>query len=103
MRLLIESFWRAAFYCLYPRVIVLSLLPLVLTVVLAGTLGYWFWDAAVGEVRVWLETSSLLGSVWQWLEQAGAPNLKTVVAPLLVIFSVTPAVVVASLLAVSFS
>jgi len=102
MRLLIESFWRAAFYCLYPRVIVLSLLPLVLTVVLAGTLGYWFWDAAVGEVRVWLETSSLLGSVWQWLEQAGAPNLKTVVAPLLVIFSVTPAVVVASLLAVSF-
>ena len=101
MRLLIESFWRAAFYCLYPRVIVLSLLPLVLTVVLAGTLGYWFWDAAVGEVRVWLETSSLLGSVWQWLEQAGAPNLKTVVGPLLVIFSVTPLVVVVSLLAVS--
>ena len=102
MRLLIESFWRAAFYCLYPRVIFLSLLPLVLTVVLAGTLGYWFWDGAVGQVRVWLEASSLLGSVWQWLEQAGAPNLKTVVAPLLVIFAVTPAVVVACLLAVSF-
>ena len=101
MRLLIESFWRAAFYCLYPRVIFLSLLPLVLTVVLAGTLGYWFWDGAVGQVRVWLEASSLLGSVWQWLEQAGAPNLKTVVAPLLVIFAVTPAVVVACLLAVS--
>ena len=101
MRLLIESFWRAAFYCLYPRVIFLSLLPLVLTVVLAGALGYWFWDGAVGQVRVWLEASSLLGSVWQWLEQAGAPNLKTVVAPLLVIFAVTPAVVVACLLAVS--
>lgn len=101
MRLLIESFWRAAFYCLYPRVIFLSLLPLVLTVVLAGALGYWFWDGAVGQVRVWLEASSLLGSVWQWLEQAGAPKLKTVVAPLLVIFAVTPAVVVACLLAVS--
>ena len=102
MRLLIESFWRAAFYCLYPRVIFLSLLPLVLTVVLAGALGYWFWDDAVGQVRMWLEASSLLGSVWQWLEQAGAPKLKTVVAPLLVIFAVTPAVVVACLLAVSF-
>jgi hypothetical protein len=44
----------------------------------------------------------LLGSVWQWLEKVGAPNLKTVVAPLMVIFAVTPAVVVASLLAVSF-
>ena len=102
MRLLIDSFWRAAFYCLYPRVIWLSLLPLVLTVVLAGALGYWFWDDAVAQVRLWLEASSLLGSVWQWLETVGAPNLKTVVAPLLVIFAVTPAVVVASLLAVSF-
>jgi Etoposide-induced protein 2.4 (EI24) len=102
MRLLIDSFWRAAFYCLYPRVIWLSLLPLVLTVVLAGALGYWFWDGAVGQVRLWLEASSLLGSVWQWLEKVGAPNLKTVVAPLLVIFAVTPAVVVASMLAVSF-
>jgi hypothetical protein len=102
MRLLIDSFWRAAFYCLYPRVIWLSLLPLVLTVVLAATLGYWFWDGAVDQVRLWLESSSLLGSVWLWLEQAGAPRLKTVVAPLLVIFAITPAVVVASLLAVSF-
>jgi len=102
MRFLIDSFWRAVFYCLYPRVIFLSLLPLILTVVLAGILGYWFWDDAVGQVRVWLEASSLLGSVWQWLEQVGAPNLKTVVAPLLVIFAVTPAVVVVSLLAVSF-
>lgn len=102
MRLLIESFWRAAFYCLYPRVILLSLLPLALMVVLAGALGYWFWDDALTQVRLWLEASSLLGSVWQWLEQAGAPNLKTVVAPLLVIFAVTPVVVVASLLTVSF-
>ena len=102
MRLLIESFWRAAFYCLYPRVILLSFLPLVLMVVLAGALGYWFWDDALTQVRLWLEASSLLGSVWQWLEQVGAPKLKTVVAPLLVIFAVTPVVVVASLLAVSF-
>ena len=102
MRLLIDSFWRAAVYCLFPRVIFLSVLPLVGMVVLAGVLGYWFWDDAVGQVRLWLEASSLLGMVWQWLERVGAPNLKTVVAPLLVIFAVTPAVVVVSLLTVSF-
>ncbi len=101
MRLLLDSFWRACFYCLTPRVIVLSLLPLGLTVVLAGALGYWFWDEAVAGVQGWLETSSLLTMVWRWLEGVGVPNLKTVVAPLLVIFTATPLVVIAALLAVS--
>lgn len=102
MRLLIPSFWRAAFYCLYPRVILLSLLPLILIVFMAGALSYWFWDEAVGQVRLWLEASSLLGMVWQWLEKVGAPNLKTVVAPLMVILGITPLLVVTCLLAVSF-
>ncbi len=102
MKLLIDSFWRAAMYCLMPRVIGLSLLPLVLTVALSGFLGYMYWDAAVLMVQRWLEASSWLEGVWRWLEGVGFANLKTVVAPLLVIFSVTPLVVVVSLLAVSF-
>lgn len=101
MRLLLDSFWRAAFYCLTPRVIGLSLLPLAIMVVLSGTLGYWFWDDAVASVHGWLEASSLLGAVWRWFEGIGMPNLKSVVAPLLVIFAVTPMLVMASLLAVS--
>lgn len=101
MRLLFGSFWRAAFYCLNPRVIGLSLLPLALMVLLSGTLGYWLWDDAVAGVREGLEASSLLGSVWRWLEDIGLPNLKSVVAPLLVIFAVTPLLVMASLLVVS--
>ena len=32
MKPLLDAFWRAAAYCLHPRVIVLSLLPLVLMV-----------------------------------------------------------------------
>ena len=102
MKLLIDSFWRAAMYCLMPRVIGLSLLPLVLTVALSGFLGYMYWDAAVLTVQRWLEASSWLEGVWRWLEGVGFANLKTVVGPLLVIFSVTPLVVVVSLLAVSF-
>ena len=101
MKLLIDSFWRAAMYCLMPRVIGLSLLPLVLTVALSGFLGYMYWDAAVLTVQRWLEASSWLEGVWRWLEGVGFANLKTVVGPLLVIFSVTPLVVVVSLLAVS--
>ena len=101
MKLLIDSFWRAAMYCLYPRVIGLSVLPLLLIVALSWLLGYWFWDAAVAGVRAWLDASSWLTVVWGWLEDIGLPDLKTVIAPLVVIFSVTPLVVVASLLAVA--
>ena len=101
MRLLLDSFWRAAFYCLSPRVIGLSLLPLFIMVVMSGALGYWFWDTAVARVHDGLEASSLLGAVWRWFEGIGMPNLKSVVAPLLVIFAVTPVLVMASLLAVS--
>ena len=102
MKLLIDSFWRAVMYCLYPRVIGLSILPLVLIVALSWLLGYLYWDIAIALVRSWLDASSWLALVWRWLEGVGLPDLKTVVAPLLVIFSVTPMVVVACLLAVSF-
>ena len=102
MKLLIDSFWRAAIYCLYPRVIGLSVLPLVLIVAVSWLLGYLYWDTAITFVRGWLDDSAGLAWVWRWLEGVGLPNLKTVVAPLLVIFSFTPLVVVASLLAVSF-
>lgn len=102
MKLLADSFWRASLYCLYPRVIGLSFLPLVVIVALSWLLGYLYWDSSLTWVRAWLDASSWLAVVWGWLEGIGLANLKTVVAPLLVIFTVTPIVVVASLLAVSF-
>ena len=42
--LMLDSFWRAAAYCLHPRVIALSFLPLVIMVGLALGLGYFFWS-----------------------------------------------------------
>ena len=101
MTLFFDAFWRAGLYCLRPRVIALSLLPLLLMVGLGGVLGYTLWDGAVAGVQDWLQASSLLATVWRWFEQVGLPDLKTVVAPLLVIFAATPLVVMASLLAVS--
>ena len=35
MRLIVDSFWRAVAYCMLPRVIVLSLIPLVVMMVVA--------------------------------------------------------------------
>jgi hypothetical protein len=102
MALMIDSFWRAALYCLYPRVIGLSLLPLALIVASSLALGYFYWDGAVSAVRAGLDGADLLSGLWQWLERMGVPDLKTVVAPLVVIVAVTPLVVVATLLAVTF-
>jgi hypothetical protein len=101
MTLFLDSFWRALAYCLRPRVIALSFLPLLIMGSLSLGLGYFFWDAAVDWVFVRLESWDLLKSVWGWLQSMGAGNLKTVVAPLLVIFTVTPVVVVLSLLVVA--
>jgi hypothetical protein len=83
-------------------VIGLSVLPLVLIVALSGLMGYFYWDPAVTFVRGWLDASDWLDTIWRWFEGVGLGSLKTVVAPLIVIFAFTPLVVVASLLAVSF-
>jgi hypothetical protein len=101
MNLLLDSFWRAAAYCLHPRVIVLSLLPLLLMAGLAFGLGYFFWEAALDAVRVALESWFMLATPIGWLEGIGFPNLKTVLVPLVVVFLSTPLIVVLSLLLVA--
>jgi hypothetical protein len=52
-------------------------------------------------VRATLDSSTWITRLWSWLENIGAGNLKTVVAPLVVIFAVTPVIVVLSLLFVA--
>lgn len=102
MNLFLDSFWRAAVYCLRPRVMLLSVLPLVLIVALALGLGYFFWDAALDQMRIWMDDFAYTKLVWQWLEGVGAGQLKAVLAPLLVVFAVTPLIVVGSMLAVAW-
>lgn len=102
MGLFLDSFWRAVAYCLHPRVIALSFLPLLLMVALAMVLGYFYWDAALVWVREMLEGSSLIALMFGWLDNVGFGRLKSVVAPLLVIFAVTPLLVVGCLLLVAW-
>jgi len=101
VRPLFDSFWRAAAYCLHPKVIALSLLPLALLVGLSFTLGYFFWEPAIDGVRSLLDSWDLLRALFDWLASLGAGNLKSVIGPLVVIFLATPVLVLLSLLAVA--
>ncbi|HSV60450.1 MAG TPA: EI24 domain-containing protein [Variovorax sp.] len=101
MRLLLDSFWRAVAYCLHPRVIVLSIAPLVLMGALAAALGYFYWEPAVAWMREALDAWPILSSLWGWIERAGASDVKAVLAPLAVVFAATPVIVVLVLLIVS--
>lgn len=101
MNTLLDSFWRAVAYCLHPRVIALSLLPLALIVAAALGLGYFFWDSALDAVRSAFESWAIVATLLGWLESVGMSGLKSALAPLVVVFLATPVIVVASLLAVS--
>jgi hypothetical protein len=101
MNKLLDSFWRAAMYCLHPRVIALSILPLVIMAALSLGLGYFFWEAAIAAVRGNLESYELLGTMVRWLEGLGLNNLRVVLAPLLLLFLAIPVIVIVSLLFVA--
>ena len=102
MKNMVDSFWRALAYCFHPKVILLTLLPLLLMLIIVMGLGMVYWDAALESIRAWIDASSAMNWAWVWLERVGLMSLKAVVAPLIIIVAVTPLVVVMSLLAVSF-
>ena len=101
MTKLLDSFWRAAMYCLHPRVIALSILPLVIMAVVSLGLGYFFWEAAVAAVRSNLESFELVNTMVQWLEGLGLSGLRLVLAPALMLFLAIPVIVIVSLLFVA--
>ena len=102
MKELADSFWRAAAYCLHPKVILLSLLPLLFAVAAVLGLGWFYWEIAVASVRATLEQWSLVLSFLAWLDSIGAAGFGAVLAPLIVVALSLPLIVVASLLLVAW-
>ncbi|MDL5032103.1 EI24 domain-containing protein [Pelomonas sp. APW6] len=96
-----DAFWRAAAYCLHPRVIALSLLPLLIAGPLAWGLMYFFWEPAVDGVRATLESWRLIETVLTWLDHVGLQGLRTAIAPLVLLAMAVPALLVFSLLLVA--
>ena len=101
MNPLFDSFWRAAAYCMHPRVIALSFLPLILMVLLSFGLGYFFWEGAVASVATWLQSHELMQAFLGWLDRLGMSGLRSVFGPLLVLVMATPVVVLLCLLLVA--
>lgn len=101
MGLLFDSFWRAAAYCLLPRVMFLSLLPLMLMGALAVGLGYFYWDVAVAALESGLQNSAWLAPLWRWLEAWGGDHVARTLAPVLLVASMTPLLVMVCLLVVA--
>lgn len=101
MSLLFDSFWRAIAYCVHPRVIALSFLPLILMVLLSFGLGYFFWEGAVASVAAWLASFELVETLLAWMDRLGMGPLRGVFAPLLVLVLATPVIVLLCLLLVA--
>lgn len=101
MQGLVDAFWRAAAYCLHPRVIALSLLPLVISGVLVFGFMYFFWEGAIAGVRATLESWRLVESLLQWLDAWGLQSLRSALAAVVVLAGVVPVVLLLSLLLVA--
>jgi hypothetical protein len=98
---ILDAFWRAAAYCLHPRVVLWSLLPLLVCGTAVALLGWAYWEPTVSAVRGALERWSLVAAMLQWLESIGASQLRTLMAPLIVVALSVPVVVLSTLLLVT--
>jgi hypothetical protein len=103
MRAVFDAFWRALVYCLHPRVMLWSLLPVVLAGGALALAGWYGWEAAVDGVRHALERWQLTGVALDWLAAQRANELRAVLAPLVVVALAVPLVVVVILLLVGAS
>ena len=101
MQGVLESFWRACATCVHPRVLLWSFLPLLLAGLLVGLTGWAFWEPALDAVRAGLNSWSLSDAVFRWLHSVGAPQLRAVVAPMVVVALSVPVVLLLTLLLVA--
>jgi len=97
-----DAFWRAAGYCLHPKVIFWSLLPLLVAGGGVVALGWFFWETTVAGVRGTLEQWALVIAFGQWLDSVGGQAVHALIAPLIVVALAVPVIVIVSLLLVAW-
>ena len=98
---MLDAFWRAVAYCMHPRVIGLSMLPLALMTLLSFGLGYFFWQSSVQAVELWLSDLGFYQTLSGWLSGMGLSGALTLLPASLVLMLATPAILVVSLLLVA--
>lgn len=98
----IDAAWRALAYCLHPKVIWLTLLPIALSAALLLGLAWWGWSDANEALRQVLDRWSLSQSLLSWLDSMGWQGLRAMLVPVLLLILVVPLVVVLCLLLVAW-
>jgi hypothetical protein len=102
MPLFFDALWRAAAYCAHPRVIALSLVPLLLAGGAMAWLGWLFWEQTLDAVRALLERWALVDAMLRWIEVHVGIGARTLIVPLIVVTLVLPAAVLLTLLLVAW-
>lgn len=100
MKNLLDALWRAVAYCLYPRVLLLTCLPLLIMLVLVAAFAWWGWQPVVQWMASWLQGSMLHGGVarlGQWLQW---PQLVDALPAMLVLTLAGPLAVLLTLVLV---
>ncbi len=96
-----DAFLRALGHVFLPRVIGMTLLPLLVMSVVALLLAWLGWQAAVAWMQAALQGWSPLGWAEGWLNIQRPGGLALLLAPLFVVVLATPVIVLASLVVVS--
>lgn len=95
------SLGRAFAHIWHPRMLLLTLLPFLISGVLAVAMYYFFWGDAIALVKRLLDDSSLLQAAYHWMSAIGLTNANAFLAPLIVVGLSVPMLIVLSLLCVS--
>ena len=80
-----EAFWRACLTCWHPRVLLWTLLPLLLAMALVAGLGWFFWESALDGVRHGIDSFQPSQQLLRWMDDLGGRQLRTLVAPIVVV------------------
>lgn len=91
--------WSRAFVAQFsPRILFLSLLPLVLSLLLWGGLMWWRMQSILDFVQSYYVNHESANSAGQMLSSLGLLALKTVIVPLVTMWALLPAMIMSSLL-----
>ncbi|MDH4050871.1 MAG: EI24 domain-containing protein [Rubrivivax sp.] len=102
MKSLVDAFWRAAAYCLHPKLILGSLAPVLIAGGAVFGLGWLYWEPAVDAVRQVLDQWTLADAAFGVVEKTlGLEGVRAFIAPAVVVSLGVPLVVVLSLLLVA--
>lgn len=102
MREMFDASWRALAYCWHPLALLWGLLPVLLAAGGVFGLGWFGWEPAVATARQVLEHADLLSALFDWLQAIGLPDLRALLAPMMVVALAMPAVVLVTLLFVAW-